>query len=122
MEYFSPAVQLGLTATPRRDFNADTYNYFGKPVYEYSLKQGINDGFLTPFRHIVIKSTLDDYVYEPSDTIEDGELDEVEKLVKELEQIKTDSKEWNDIFIDIMEDLNCLKESEDEGKILEAKT
>lgn len=47
---------------------------------------------------------------------------EVEKLVKELEQIKTDSKEWNDIFIDIMEDLNCLKESEDEGKILEAKT
>lgn len=47
---------------------------------------------------------------------------EVEKLVKELEQIKTDSKEWNDIFIDIMEDLNYLKESEDEGKILEAKT
>lgn len=47
---------------------------------------------------------------------------EVEKLVKELEQIKTDSKEWNDIFIDIMEDLNCLKESEDEGEILEAKT
>lgn len=82
LNYFSPAVQLGLTATPRRDFNADTYNYFGKPVYEYSLKQGINDGFLTPFRHIVIKSTLDDYVYDPNDTIMDGDDEEIEKLVK----------------------------------------
>lgn len=43
MEYFSPAVQLGLTATPKRDVNADTYNYFGEPVYSYKLKEGIND-------------------------------------------------------------------------------
>ena len=51
LEYFSPAVQIGLTATPRREINADTYKYFGEPVYQYSLKQGIADGFLTPFRH-----------------------------------------------------------------------
>src|SRR5208283_4225928 len=50
MDYFAPAVQLGLTATPKRDENVDTYAYFGEPVYVYSLKDGINDGFLTPFR------------------------------------------------------------------------
>jgi type I restriction enzyme, R subunit len=50
MDYFAPAVQLGLTATPKRQESADTYAYFGDPVYIYSLKEGINDGFLTPFR------------------------------------------------------------------------
>ncbi len=47
LDYFAPAVQLGLTATPKRKDNADTYAYFGEPVYIYSLKEGINDGFLT---------------------------------------------------------------------------
>jgi len=60
MEYFSPAVQLGLTATPKRKDNADTYAYFGEPVYIYSLKDGINDGYLTPFRVKQISTTLDD--------------------------------------------------------------
>ena len=46
MEYFAPAVQLGLTATPKRRDNVDTYAYFGEPVFVYSLKDGINDGFL----------------------------------------------------------------------------
>lgn len=82
MEYFSPAVQLGLTATPRRDVNADTYKYFGDPVYEYSLKEGINDGFLTPFRHVVMQSNIDDYIYQPNDIILDGEDEEIERLVK----------------------------------------
>jgi type I restriction enzyme R subunit len=50
LDYFAPAVQLGLTATPKRKDNADTYAYFGEPVFIYSLKDGINDGFLTPFR------------------------------------------------------------------------
>jgi len=50
LDYFSPAVQLGLTATPKRKDNVDTYRYFGEPVYIYSLKEGINDGFLTPFK------------------------------------------------------------------------
>src|SRR6185437_15080340 len=48
LDYFAPAVQLGLTATPKRSENGDTYAYFGDPVYTYSLKDGINDGFLTP--------------------------------------------------------------------------
>lgn len=76
MEYFSPAVQLGLTATPKRDVNKDTYEYFGKPVYIYSLKEGINDGFLTPFKVKEISTTGDTYVYTDDDTVLEGEIEE----------------------------------------------
>lgn len=82
LEYFSPAVQLGLTATPKRNKNVDTYTYFGEPVYVYSLKEGINDGFLTPFKVKQIATTLDDYVYTSDDNIIEGEI-EVGKLYKE---------------------------------------
>ena len=76
LEYFSPAVQLGLTATPKREDNVDTYRYFGEPVYIYSLKEGINDGFLTPFKVKRIKTTLDDYRYTSDDTVVEGEIEE----------------------------------------------
>ncbi len=76
MEYFSPAVQLGLTATPKRKNNIDTYAYFGEPVYIYSLKEGVNDGFLTPFRVKRIQTTLDEYMYTSDDTIIEGEVEE----------------------------------------------
>jgi type I restriction enzyme, R subunit len=76
MEHFSPAVQLGLTATPKRKDNVDTYKYFGEPVYTYSLKEGVNDGFLTPFKVKRIKTTLDDYVYTSDDQIIEGEVEE----------------------------------------------
>ncbi|TRO81921.1 EcoAI/FtnUII family type I restriction enzme subunit R [Trichloromonas acetexigens] len=76
MEYFSPAVQLGLTATPKRQGNADTYRYFNDPVYIYSLKEGINDGFLTPFKVQQIATTLDDYIYTPDDKVVEGEVEE----------------------------------------------
>lgn len=69
LNYFSPAVQLGLTATPKRDVNVDTYAYFGEPVYVYSLKEGINDGFLTPFKVRQIATTLDEYVHVPGDGV-----------------------------------------------------
>jgi type I restriction enzyme R subunit len=75
LDYFAPAVQLGLTATPRRRDNVDTYAYFGEPVYVYSLKDGINDGFLTPFRVKQIATTLDDYVFTPDDTLVEGEIE-----------------------------------------------
>lgn len=75
LEYFAPAVQLGLTATPKRTDNIDTYKYFGEPVYIYSLKEGINDGFLTPFRVKQIATTLDEYVYTPDDQIMEGEIE-----------------------------------------------
>jgi type I restriction enzyme R subunit len=75
LEYFAPAVQLGLTATPKRKDNVDTYAYFGEPVYVYSLKEGINDGYLTPFRVKQIATTLDEYVYTPDDDLIEGEIE-----------------------------------------------
>jgi type I restriction enzyme, R subunit len=76
LEYFNPAVQLGLTATPKRNQNVDTYNYFGEPVYIYSLKQGINDGFLTPFKVKQIATNYDEYTYTNDDEIIEGEIEE----------------------------------------------
>jgi type I restriction enzyme, R subunit len=76
MEYFAPAVQLGLTATPKRTNNVDTYSYFGEPVYVYSLKEGINDGYLTPFKVKQISTTIDDYLYTPDDNVIDGMVTE----------------------------------------------
>ncbi len=82
LNYFAPAVQLGLTATPKRKDNVDTYAYFGEPVYVYSLKEGINDGFLTPFRVRQYATTLDEYVYTSDDKLVEGEI-EAGKLYEE---------------------------------------
>ena len=82
LEYFEPAVQLGLTATPKRKENVDTYKYFGDPIYIYSLKDGINDGFLTPFKVKRIQTTLDEYIYTNDDYLIEGEI-EVGKEYKE---------------------------------------
>ena len=103
MEYFAPAVQLGLTATPKRKDNVDTYAYFGEPVYVYSLKDGINDGFLTPFRVKQIATTLDDYVYTSDDTVIEGEI-EAGKRYEEADfnriiEIKEREKKRVDIFM-----------------------
>lgn len=76
MEYFSPAVQIGLTATPKRKENVDTYKYFGEPVYIYSLKEGINDGFLTPFKVKQFTTSLDEYTYKSDDNLIEGEVEE----------------------------------------------
>ena len=75
LEYFAPAVQLGLTATPKRDVNADTYSYFGDPVYTYALKEGIGDGFLTPFKVRQMASTMDTYTLGDGDEVISGEID-----------------------------------------------
>ncbi len=83
LEYFSPAVQLGMTATPKRNDNVDTYAYFGEPVYVYSLKDGINDGFLTPFKVRQIGTTLDEYVYTSDDQVIEGEIEEGHRYVEE---------------------------------------
>ncbi|MBS1918664.1 MAG: DEAD/DEAH box helicase family protein [Bacteroidetes bacterium] len=104
LEYFSPAVQFGLTATPKRKDNVDTYRYFGEPVYIYSLKEGINDGFLTPFKVKRIKTTLDDYRYTSDDTIVEGEIEEG-KLYEEkdfnrtIEIVEREAKRVN-IFLE----------------------
>lgn len=76
MDHFSTAVQIGLTATPKRQDNIDTYKYFGEPLYEYSLKQGINDGFLTPFKVRRFQTDLDEYTYDSDDDVVEGEIEE----------------------------------------------
>jgi type I restriction enzyme, R subunit len=75
LDYFLPAVQLGLTATPKRRDNVDTYAYFGEPRYIYSLKEGIGDGFLTPFRVRKYQTTIDDYTYTADDTVVEGDVE-----------------------------------------------
>ena len=76
MEYFGSAVQLGLTATPKRKDNVDTYEYFGQPVYQYSLKQGVGDGYLTPFKVAKFTTSLDEYIYTLDDEVVQGEVEE----------------------------------------------
>ena len=77
LEHFAPAVQIGLTATPKRTNNIDTYAYFGEPIYVYSLKEGINDvAFSTPFKVRQVATTLDEYVFTPDDIVVDGVAEE----------------------------------------------
>lgn len=71
LEYFEPAYQVGMTATPLREDNRDTYRYFGSPIYTYSLKQGIDDGFLAPYRVHRVITDVDASGWRPSK----GELD-----------------------------------------------
>jgi type I restriction enzyme R subunit len=103
LNYFAPAVQLGLTATPKRQANADTYAYFGEPVYVYSLQEGINDGFLTPFKVKQISTTLDDYVYTPDDRVMEGEVESgklyAEPDFNKIIEIKEREKKRVDIFM-----------------------
>jgi type I restriction enzyme R subunit len=103
LDYFAPAVQLGLTATPKRKDNVDTYAYFGEPVYVYSLKDGINDGYLTPFRVRQIATTLDDYVFTPDDTVVEGEIEAgkryEEKDFNRIIEIREREKKRVEIFM-----------------------
>jgi type I restriction enzyme, R subunit len=71
LEYFEPAYQVGITATPLREDNRDTYQYFGNPIYTYSLKQGIEDGFLAPYKVHRVVSSVDATGWRPTK----GELD-----------------------------------------------
>ncbi|MEA4879255.1 MAG: DEAD/DEAH box helicase family protein [Dehalococcoides mccartyi] len=81
LEYFTPAFQLGMTATPLREENRDTYRYFGNPVYTYSLRQGIDDGFLAPYRVHRIVTDVDATGWRPSR----DELDRYGRLIPDEE-------------------------------------
>ena len=76
LNHFKSAIHLGLTATPKRNDNVDTYTYFGKPVYEYSLKDGINDGFLTPYKVKRIRTNIDEYIPTKDDIVISGEIED----------------------------------------------
>ena len=104
MDYFAPAVQLGLTATPKRKDNVDTYAYFGEPVFIYSLKDGINDGFLTPFKVKQIQTTLDYYRYTPDDKVLEGKI-QPDRVYEEIDfnrdiEIRERERKRVQIFMD----------------------
>ena len=107
LEYFAPAVQLGLTATPKRRGNVDTYAYFGEPVYIYSLKEGINDGYLTPFKVKQIATTLDHYVYTADDQLIEGEVEEGRRYTEDdfnrVIEIKEREKYRVKLFMDAID-------------------
>ncbi len=81
LEYFEPAYQLGMTATPLREENRDTYRYFGNPIYTYSLRQGIEDGFLAPYRVHRVITTWDASGWRPST----GDLDRYGRTIPDEE-------------------------------------
>jgi type I restriction enzyme, R subunit len=90
LEYFEPAYQLGMTATPLRAENADTYQYFGNPIYQYSLKQGIEDGFLAPYTVHRVVTDLDATGWRPSKGLLDRygrEIPDQEYTTEDFERV-----------------------------------
>jgi type I restriction enzyme R subunit len=79
LDHFGPAAQLGMTATPKRDETADSYQYFGDPIFEYSLAQGIDDGFLAPYRVRRVVLSPDAHGFAP----DEGQLDLFGKEIPE---------------------------------------
>jgi len=86
LEYFQPAAQLGMTATPLREDNRDTYAYFGNPLYTYSLRQGIEDGFLAPYRVHRIITSVDAAGWRPTK----GQLDRYMREIPDGEYLTKD--------------------------------
>ncbi|NOT76173.1 MAG: DEAD/DEAH box helicase family protein [Cyclobacteriaceae bacterium] len=89
LDHFQPAVHLGLTATPKREDNVDTYKYFGKPIYEYSLKDGISDGFLTPYKVKRITTNIDEYIHTNDNQIIKGAVTKGRYEISDFERIIT---------------------------------
>ena len=81
LEWFEPACQIGMTATPRREDNVDTYRYFGDPLYEYSLAQGIADGFLAPYHVHRVVTDYDAAGWRPTK----GEVDRYGREIPDAE-------------------------------------
>ena len=79
LEYFSSATQIGLTATPKETKDVSTSNYFGEPVYTYSLKQGIEDGFLAPYKVVRVSLDRDLEGYRPAK----GKVDKYGNLIED---------------------------------------
>jgi type I restriction enzyme R subunit len=90
LEYFAPAFQLGMTATPLREDNRDTYKYFGNPIYQYSLRQGIEDGFLAPYRVHRVLTDYDAHGWRPGPNVLDRyrrEIPDTEYHTRDFERL-----------------------------------
>jgi len=101
LEYFSSAVQIGLTATPKRKDNVDTYKYFGDPKFVYKLKDGIEDGFLTPFRVRKYTTNIDEYVYDPEDDVLEGDIEAGEEYTDGDWNTKIEIRQREEYLVDL---------------------
>jgi len=87
LDYFEPAIQFGMTATPLREESRDSYEYFGNPVYTYSLRQGNEDGFLAPYRVHCVITTVDAAGWRPS-------KDELDRYGREVPDDEYQTKDF----------------------------
>jgi len=101
LEYFAGAVQIGLTATPKRKDNVDTYKYFGDPKFVYKLKDGIEDGFLTPFRVRKYTTNIDEYVYDPEDDVLEGDIEAGEEYTDSDWNTKIEIRQREEYLVDL---------------------
>jgi type I restriction enzyme R subunit len=101
LEYFASAVQIGLTATPKRKDNVDTYKYFGDPKFVYTLKDGIEDGFLTPFRVRKYTTNIDEYVYDPEDDVLEGDIEAGEEYTDGDWNTKIEIRQREEYLVDL---------------------
>jgi len=101
LEYFASAVQIGLTATPKRKDNVDTYKYFGDPKFVYKLKDGIEDGFLTPFRVHKYTTNIDEYVYDPEDDVLEGDIQAGEEYTDGDWNTKIEIRQREEYLVDL---------------------
>lgn len=111
LEHFSSAVHLGLTATPKRTDNVDTYEYFGQPAYVYSLKDGINDGFLTPYKVKRVKTNLDELVLNSDDIIVEGESSQAVYTVEDYDRKIVVDQRTDLVAKTILEQINTLEKT-----------
>ena len=101
LEYFASAVQIGLTATPKRKDNVDTYKYFGDPKFVYKLKDGIEDGFLTPFRVRKYTTNIDEYIYDPEDDVLEGDIEAGEEYTDGDWNTKIEIRQREEYLVDL---------------------
>ena len=101
LEYFASAVQIGLTATPKRKDNVDTYKYFGEPKFVYKLKDGIEDGFLTPFRVRKYTTNIDEYIYDPEDDVLEGDIEAGEEYTDGDWNTKIEIRQREEYLVDL---------------------
>jgi type I restriction enzyme, R subunit len=88
LDYFNSAIQVGLTATPKRSETVDTYAYFGEPVMTYSLKEGINDGYLAPYIIKRVRSDIDTFGFQPKGIIIDKYGNEIKEKNFEMKDFE----------------------------------
>lgn len=108
LDHFKPAVHLGLTATPKREDNVDTYKYFGNPIYEYSLKEGIQDGFLTPYKVKRITTNIDEYIHTNDSKVIQGEVTKDRYEIGDFNKSLTIKKRTELVAQTILKNINTM--------------